>query len=292
MHDLTLSRGGWTATIRPQCGGVIASLAKGDVDVLQRMPEGSSNPLESACFPMVPFCNRIADGRFVWLGDEVHLPANFPPDPHGIHGMGWQSEWQVASADEWRCTLVHEYAGLGDQPWGKPVTRWPWAYRAEQRIRLGGRGMKITLDLTNRSNAPMPAGLGLHPYFRRSSDTRVTFSSRGMVQVDERQIPTEDFLAADTVAPWHKGTVLPDRLVDHCFVGWNEEARIEDALGTIHLRASGAPNLHLYAPTDGKTLCLEPVSHIPDAANQDPAGMIALPPGCTASLHMEIGAKP
>ena len=59
-------------------------------------------------------------------------------------------------------------------------------------------------------------------------------------------------------------------------------------MGTINVRARGASFLHLYAPHDGSTLCLEPVSHQPDAPNARPEQMIVLPPGCTAILTMCI----
>jgi aldose 1-epimerase len=35
-------------------------------------------------------------------------------------------------------------------------------------------------------------------------------------------------------------------------------------------------------------LCLEPVSHTPDALNRVPEEMTVLPPGCSASLTMRI----
>ena len=51
-----------------------------------------------SCFPLVPFCNRIANGRFVWRGVEYRLDRNFGDHPHAIHGLGWQRAWQVLSA--------------------------------------------------------------------------------------------------------------------------------------------------------------------------------------------------
>ena len=290
MSGLTLQADEWSVSIRPECGGSLASLVRGEVDVLRPMPAQSASPLESACFPLVPYCNRIADGRFRWKGDEIALPRNFSPEVHSLHGIGWQNKWRVASADSWRCTLIHDYAGLGTRPWKRPIRQWPWAYRAEQRIRLGERGVKITLDITNLSNVPMPAGLGLHPYFRRRAETRVHFSANGMVRT-EKGIPVGDFVPADTFADWPQGTSLPDTLIDHCFVDWSGEVRITDNLGTITMRAHGAPYLHCFAPPCAPDLCFEPVTHIPDALNQDPAGMISLPPGCTASMQMEITAS-
>ena len=67
---LTLQSGAWKAELRPEIGGCIASLTRDGVEVLRTMPAGSAEPLESACIPLVPYCNRIRDARFVFQTDE------------------------------------------------------------------------------------------------------------------------------------------------------------------------------------------------------------------------------
>lgn len=277
-----LSAGEWEAEVRPEIGGVLSALRFNGIDVLRPMHAEAGDPLQSACFPLVPYCNRIAGGAFVWSGQPVQMPRNFPPEPHSLHGLGWQVPWDVARADSFRSTLVHRHFGS--------ETDWPWTYRAEQRVRLGAQGCKITLDLTNFSDTPMPAGLGFHPYFRRSPESRLRFASEGMVAVDAGLIPTGELLPFKALADFSAGTALPQVLVDHCFVNWAGKVQIEDSQGTITLSARGTPNLHVYSPADGSALCCEPVTHRPDAPNQSPAEMIVLPPGCTASVEMEISA--
>src|SRR5690606_31695334 len=93
--SLRLRSDNWAAGLRPEIGGCLAALACGGVEVLRTMPPGATHPLESACFPLVPWCNRIRDARFEWRGREVSLPANFPPEPHSLHGLGWLQPWTV-----------------------------------------------------------------------------------------------------------------------------------------------------------------------------------------------------
>ena len=151
---LTLNSGDWQAELRPEVGGAIAALRYRGADVLRPMPAESADVLQAACFPLVPYCNRIRDARFGFGPRQINLAPNFPPEPHSLHGLGWQRTWAIDSRAESKCVLVDDYDGSG---------RWPWAYRAHQRIRLGPRGCAVTLVLTNRSAEPMPAGLGLHP---------------------------------------------------------------------------------------------------------------------------------
>lgn len=269
----------WTAEVRPEIGGSIASLRHRGQDVLRTMPAASTNPLDAACFPLAPWCNRIRDARFRFGEREIALERNFPPEPHSLHGLAWQAPWAVASRAENKCVLVQDYDGSGP---------WSWAYHAQQRIRLGPRGCAITLVLINRSAEVMPAGIGLHPYFRRRPETGVRFAADHVLLSDADPLPTGITAPAGHFGDWATGATLPPETIDHCFAGWRGEATIRDALGTIALSADGAPHLHLYAPADGGALCLEPVTHTPDAHNRTPAELILLPPGCAASLTLRI----
>jgi aldose 1-epimerase len=279
---LTLRAGGWEATLRPEVGASLASLTLDGTEVLRMMPESSTSPLDAACFPLVPYCNRIRDGHFTFGGREVTLPANFPPERHSIHGFSWQHPWRVESAAANKCVLVYEYNG---------AHLWPWFYRAEQRVRLGENGCAVTLVLTNHGDTPMPAGIGLHPYFRRGRSARVRFTADHVLLSDPQLLPTGVTARADRFADFRHGAALPGGTIDHCFAGWKGEVSIEDELGTIALTASGAPHLHLYAPAAGSFLCCEPVSHTPDALNRAPEEMTILPPGCSATLTMRISAS-
>lgn len=291
MQALKLAGGDWQADVHAQAGGLIGSLTHRGIDVLRCMPSGSIGPLQAASFPLVPYCNRIARGRFEWAGQHIALPANFVPEPHSLHGLGWQVPWEITHHADFKCAMGHRHPGIGPGPWTGSITSWPWAYEAEQRIRLGHRGCAISLGLTNRSNMVMPAGIGLHPYFRRRPETRLRFASGRVCEVGGDMIPTGRTLAADTFADFRSGALLPAETIDHCFCEWDGIAVIEDDLGSITLTARGAPHMHVYAPAGQEILCLEPVSHLPDALNQDPAGITALPPGCSASLQMWISAE-
>lgn len=280
--SIEIATGDWRAAIRPAAGGALAALSRRDHDVLRPMPEGSTNPLDAACFPLVPYANRIRRGRFTLDGEAITLPANNPPEIHSLHGLAWQRPWLVETLLGASVTLVQDHGGKGS-PGG-----WPWAYRATQNFTLSESGLTITLGLTNASERAMPAGLGLHPYFRRWSDSRVRFAARAVVLSDVQLIPTGEMDAPDIFAPWAKGATLPPFTIDHCHADWDGQACITDGLGTITLTASNAPHLHVYAPAAGSELCLEPVNHLPDAVNRDEWQMPMLAPGesCSMALHI------
>lgn len=277
--DPILHRGPWRARLVTQ-GGLIASLQCGGVPVLRTMPAGATSPLDAACFPMVPWCNRIGASRFGWEDGVIALAPNFPPECHAIHGHGWQSVWEVESLTPAGCVLLHRHDGT--------APGWPWAYEARQEVALSEAGCRITLSLTNRSGRLMPAGIGLHPYLRRRPESRVTLRAEGMIDVGADLLPTSALLAADHFAPFAQGAPLPADLIDHCFTGWSGRAEVSEDDGTITLTAEGAGLLHLYAPAAPDILCLEPVNHAPDAANTGTMPLCA--PGETVSLTVRFAA--
>lgn len=290
-RQISLAGDGWQAGVLPGAGGQLTSLDFEGLEVLRKAPPGSSDPLLAACFPLVPYANRIAGGRFPLAAAMVQMPSNFPPELSSVHGLGWQEKWDAAPHAEFECTLDHCHPGLGPAPWRTELTTWPWAYQAQQRVRLGPQGCSITLGVTNWSNRLMPAGLGLHPYFRRRPGTRLCFSASGVMEVDAALIPTGTIAPPDSFGDFAKGATLPSVTIDHSFTGWGGTAEIEDHLGSITLSANGAPHLHVFAPGDGSVLCLEPVNHLPDALNRQPVDMPCLSPGNTTSLTMRINAS-
>ena len=46
-------------------------------------------------FPMIPYCNRVAGGRFWFEGLQIQLLKNFPPELCSIHGLGWTRAWSI-----------------------------------------------------------------------------------------------------------------------------------------------------------------------------------------------------
>jgi len=258
-------------------GGAVASLRCGARDILRPSPAGAADPLETACFPLVPYANRIANGRFTFDGVEIRLPLNFGDHPHSLHGVGWQVPWQVSSHTNAEATLAlhHEAA-----------PNWPWRFRAEQHFQLDAGGLAVRLLLANIGQQAMPAGLGLHPYFPRTSETRLTMATGPMWLGDATMLPTH-VVGAGTFGDWVGGAALPNILIDNSFESWEGIATVTTGAATTRIAATGSRGVHLYAPPGADFLCVEPVTHLPDAFNRGFAFDV-LQPGDTLALTMRI----
>jgi len=273
-----LRAGGLEAALSPTVGGSLLSLALDGVDLLRRAPDGASDPLAMASFPLLPYANRIADGRFSFAGQSYQLPRNFGDHPHSIHGFGWQTAWTASETSETTTRLVHDHDGDAG---------WPWPYLAEQRVALTPSQLSMSLSITSVGDTPMPAGLGFHPYFLADAATTIQFDADGMWLSTPDMLPDRQ-AAADALGDWSRPAIVQgDTLVDNAYTGWNGSATIRRGDGVrLTLRVTGADFLHVYRPPASGDFCLEPVSHMPDAINR--GGMAIVAPGDTVHLIMTI----
>ena len=68
MTVISLVQGSLRLILDPVHGGIVRRFTltlddDGEVDLLRPMPDGSTNVLDAACFPLIPFSNRIEIGR-------------------------------------------------------------------------------------------------------------------------------------------------------------------------------------------------------------------------------------
>jgi aldose 1-epimerase len=278
---LVLRHGATEARLLPDLGGTLASLRIGDVDIVRPSPEGATDPLDTGCFPLVPYVNRIAHGRFAWAGGHHRLPRNFGDHPHSLHGIGWQRPWRVEAVGEDRATMVFDHDG-GEG--------WPWPFHAEQQAVVADGSLTLTLSLTNLADAEVPAGLGFHPYLPASADTRLRFTAGRLWLADGECLPTEP-AAAEAMGNWNAGAgVAGETLIDNSYEGWDGLATIETEAMRVRVTATGASWLHLFRPPGRDFFCVEPMTHMPDAINRG-AGFDRLAPGATLAIAMTIAAE-
>jgi aldose 1-epimerase len=283
---LTLRRGATELVLTPEIGGGIAHWRHDGVEVMRETtPEtlAARDPLGLANFPLVPWSNRIRDGRFRFAGREVHLPPHHGDAVNTIHGQGWINAWDVVAASENDAMLVYDHA----------PDHWPWAYRAEQRFTLADDGFTVLLSVENRSDDPMPAGLGQHPYYPNQPDA--TFHARldGWWETDAAIMPVRHHAVEPTEdwSPWlHSATTT-----DNVFSGWNGRAAMtwpSRGLRVTMTAGDAARYMVVYAPNDGSVMVVEPVTHPTDAFNEESTpGIRVLAPGERMELEMRLTAE-
>lgn len=270
---IELSAGEYRLALAPERGGSILDF-RWRGEALMR-PVCGPSILDVACFPLVPFSNRIAHGRFVADGRVIRLSPNFPgaDHPHPLHGFGWLAQWDVLDRSASSAMLEHRHSGA----------EWPWPYQAEQRISLDERGLLLQLSVANLGGSPMPAGLGFHPYFPCNAVMRYRGLHRGEWTTSAEGLPVSLGLRNESL-DWWQGLPADQRNVDTVYVG--REGPLSLVWPDRRLAVTIEPSSLLdytavYIPAGASFMCVEPVSHATNAINRAPGAgrMTMLPPG-------------
>ena len=288
---VALRAGNLELRLSPSIGGAI--------EAFERVENGRPRPilreshtrlekvLDAACFPLVPYVNRIRGGHFCFRGRDVRLAPNMAGDPSPLHGQGWLNPWQAVESGAHRAVLSYRHA----------AGEWPWDYEARQEFALDENGLTATLSCRNASRDAMPCGLGFHPYFPCGPQTLLDTDVSIAWTVDKDVLPLAEVPAAGRYG-------LKDRLVcgqdlDNGFGGWGGEAQMSDPdwPHAIRMSSGEAHFFQLYSPPTGGIFVAEPVTHANAALNapeeQWPElGMRVLDPGEEMSLTMRLELQP
>jgi aldose 1-epimerase len=277
---IRLELGDYLVEVDPQRGGSILRLDFAGEPVMRRTCGPSI--LDVACFPLVPFSNRIENGDFTWEERVVHLSPNLPGSdhPHPLHGFGWLACWRIIEAGASRCVIEHRY-----EP-----GEWPWRYSARQTFQLNDAGLTVCLTVTNRSEDAMPAGLGFHPYFPRDDGTVYLGLHRGEWRNRRDCLPQRVDLRDSPLDWWH-GQSVGSRLVDTVYTGREGSLRIAWPSRGIRLNMIPSHNLDhtvVFTPSDADYFCVEPVSHATNAVNVGTMGRLGPGASTCASIRLTV----
>ena len=267
----------WQVGVLP---GVGASIAYGRVRLKDKWvhvlrPTDAAeytNASASSAFLMMPWTNRIRDGRFTF-GDETFQLTEIKEDGTARHGVVRQRHWQVAYATDNFIRLKFDSA----QHEG---VDFPWRFQAEVIYQLDENDFLVTIKIRNSDDRAYPAGFGWHPYFVREAD---------MGEVELRlpcatNYELEDGLpmrkAAQPVSEaldFRRKRALDSQQIDDVFSG-----RIDHWPALIHYPArelglsSYADALFrhfvLFTPSEQNYFALEPVTQVNDGFNMHEAG--------------------
>jgi len=261
---LVLERGPIEVELWPEVAGAVAGmrfLAGGPpIDVLRptaRLPAYS--PRDLACWALLPYSNRLRGGLLFHAGTAHRLPVNHEGFRHPQHGLAWIRPWQVATAS----------AGVASLQLACPASvDWPFAFEARLDYQLLDDGLQITTTLRNLADAPAPVGLGQHPYLHRPPGSRLQAGVGSVWRCDDETLP----VAREPLpARWNlpAGCALDGVPIDNCFEEFAGEAWLQLPDGA-RVQVQADPSCRyvvVYNPPGEPFVCVEPVTHMPDAAN-------------------------
>jgi aldose 1-epimerase len=288
---LTLRAGQLEAQLLPALGGSIARFDRiagaGRQPLLRGTDAASDDVLDTACFPLVPFSNRIRGGSFTCDGRTITLAPNMPGDPLPLHGQGWLAAWEVTevAADQALFTFRH------------PAGEWPWAYEATQRIAIDAGGLSLELTCRNLSAERMPCALGFHPYYPCTADTVLDTAVESAWTIDAAVLPVEKVPATGRYDLRERR--ICGQSLDNGFDGWSGSASIRwpGEAAALRLSSPDAGRFQVYSPATGGLFVAEPVQGANAVLNAAQAewpelGIVLLRQGESRTLHARFDVLP
>jgi len=273
--------------VAPQLGGGLTRFdwrSGGVLEPVFRRCERVSartDPNDLACYPLLPYSNRIGGGHFRFGGRDVEVPCNRASEPLPIHGDGWLAHWTIDSIERERVRLVLDRSrGV------------PYAYRAVLAYALDGATLSVTLEVENAGRDALPFGLGLHPFLARDAATELSAPASGLWLSGDDWLPVRHVPAPPA---WQFGVAypLPGQLVNHAFSGWSGRAAVVWPRRRLSLVVSANTDYYvLYTPPHADFFCFEPVDHPINAMNLagggDAHGMTVLARGERLARRFEF----
>lgn len=282
-----------------EVGAGLRTYCKGEWEILD------GYPVDTYCQAgrgqlLLPWPNRIRDGRYRFAEKIQQLALTEPPRGHAIHGLTRYSTWTVDEVGADWCSLSYL---LYPQP-GYDFTL---ALAAE--FRLGPQGLTVTVTATNLGQEELPYGAGAHPYLRLDEGGvdgwLLQVPAQATMENDDRAIPTGRLLSVagtqfDFTSPRPIGQVQ----LDTCFT---ELQRGPDGLAWVELTSpDGQRRLKMWlnqdhpfvmlftgdslAPAERRRgLGVEPMTAAPNAF-QNLLGLRVIKPGET--VHTAWGIVP
>ncbi len=267
-------------------------------------------PTRSGIPVLFPFPNRIAAGRFIWRGQTYALPLNDPTMKNAIHGFACRSPWEVIdegadSTSAW-VTGRHRSRKPSGEWWLAP---WPADYELTLTIRLSADRLRLEATVTGHGDAPLPFGLGYHPYFAvpfgpglEASECLVQVPAASLWELKETLPAGEVYPvdpARDLNAPRSYGELhLDDILTDLPRIGETEAVHLRGQIVggpgcVLQLHADASfRDLVVFTPPHRQAFCIEPYTCPTDAVHLFERGIECgwrtLAPEASATFVVEL----
>lgn len=210
-EQFELTYGNQRATI-VEVGGGIREYVVADRAVLDPFP------VDATCdgahgTVLVPWPNRLADGRYHFDGDEHQVALTEPEKANAIHGLlRWRS-WRASEHTSSRVVMASRL---------HPMMGYPFCLDVEVTYELGDAGLMVSTTATNVGASACPYGCGQHPYLSPGTGTidacTLQLDAGTRILTDnERQLPTGVESVAGTHFDFSEARVIGEQTLDFAF---------------------------------------------------------------------------
>lgn len=283
-----------------EIGGGLAGFAQGGRVRVEPHPPTARPPKGSGAV-LAPWPNRVGDGRWSDRGTAHRLALTEPDAGNAIHGLFRHVPWTLTDRGGDHVVLT---AVAPVQP------GWPQPVRLTVTYLVGAGGLTVETAAENLGSAPVPFGLGFHPYLRvgdvPTDELELTLAARTALPARDR-LP--DGPATALERPFSSTPLAGLELDDTfggCAPGHDDElvrhrVAVPDGGGTELWAEPAFGWVQVFTPADfprqgpdgavvaSRAVAVEPMTCPPDALNSR-TDLIELVPGEVQVLRWGVCA--
>ena len=223
---------------------------------------------------LIPWPNRIRDGRYTFNGTTQQLALTEPARHNASHGLARYVPWVLV---EHQADTVVNRVRIHPQP------GWPGTLEATITHSVGDHGLTVTVEATNIGGNELPFGYGAHPYLTvgESSvdEVALTVPADSYLEVDDRLLPAQVAPVDGTAYDLRRGSVLGATNLDTAMTDLARDPdgrwRIRLTRGDRYAELWGDENfawtqVFTGGPNRDGGVAVEPMTCGPDAFNEGP----------------------
>jgi aldose 1-epimerase len=177
---------------------------------------------------LIPWPNRIEDGRYDFDGASHSLPLDEVPNRNAIHGLVRWAAWTAEQHEPHRVVMAHVV---------HPQPGYPFSLSLSIEYSLSDAGLTVRTTATNAGDRDCPYGCGAHPYLAAGTGTVDTLELRvpagTVLRSDERSLPTGSAPVAGTDYDFRTRRAIGGLVLDNAFTDLERDA---DGVARVELR--------------------------------------------------------
>ena len=278
FFDLTATIGGrHQHAVVTEVAASLRSLAVDGVALVQEYPSDARPPF-CAGWVLVPWPNRVADGKWSYNGVPQQLEITEPGGDNALHGLLTETPYRVKARTQGTITLAAQVV---------PQAGYPFELETSVRYELTADGIHVSHMVRNTGPHSAPVGVGAHPFLRLGAvptqDLRLFIDADTHIEIDERLVPTGTATeVSGTRHDFRTGQLLRDVVLDDA---WADVRQAANGVSTHYLEAPDGSQVRLHMddsfryvqafttnefPTDGgmvTAVALEPMTAPANAFN-------------------------
>ena len=243
-RQFTIRSGNMRAVIT-EVGAGIRVFSVGGHDIIEAFPPDEM-PRYSHGQVLLPFPNRVNEGKYTFNGTALQLPIDEVPRNNAIHGLTRWMNWNVVSHEDNHIVLsliLHAQEG------------YPFVLSLQISYTVTERGLEVETTARNIGKTALPYGVAHHPYFSVGTETInsniLRIPARSCFLTNERLIPHLPAVSVtgtpyDFVAPREIGDVVMD-------IGFTNLIYDDDGFARVQLAtADGSRSLSIFMDSTHK----------------------------------------